>query len=60
MLVLIGPVLEQASPAAILALPESWNGLTTNTIMLIDLDSPVAMIGNQPDMTYCVKKLQLV
>ena len=35
----------------------SLTGLTTNTIMLINLDSPVAMIGNQPDMTYCVKKL---
>jgi hypothetical protein len=32
-------------------------GLTTNTLMLINLDSPVAMIGNQPDMTYCVKKV---
>jgi hypothetical protein len=31
--------------------------LTTNTFMLINLDSPVAMIGNQPDMTYCVKKV---
>ena len=30
-------------------------GLTTNTIMLINLDSPVAMIGNQPDIAYCVK-----
>ena len=37
--------------------PGVWNGLTTNTIMLINLDTPVAMIGNQPDMTYCVKKL---
>ena len=35
----------------------SLTGLTTNTIMLINLDTPVAMIGNQPDMTYCVKKL---
>ena len=34
-----------------------WNGLTTNTDMLITLDSPVAMVGNQPDMTYCVKKV---
>lgn len=32
-------------------------GLTTNTFMLINLDSPVAMVGNQPDMTYCVKKV---
>jgi len=32
-------------------------GLTTNTIMLINLDSPVAMTGNQPDMAYCVKKV---
>jgi hypothetical protein len=39
------------------ALGPSGTGLTTNTIMLIDLDSPVAMIGNQPDMTYCVKKV---
>ena len=35
----------------------SGTGLTGNTVMRIDLDSPVAMIGNQPDMTYCVKKL---
>jgi len=35
----------------------SLTGLTTNTIMLINLDTPVAMIGTQPDMTYCVKKL---
>jgi hypothetical protein len=32
-------------------------GLTTNTFMRVDLDAPVAMIGNQPDMTYCVKKV---
>jgi hypothetical protein len=35
----------------------SGTGLTGNTVMRINLDSPVAMIGNQPDMTYCVKKL---
>ena len=36
--------------------PNQWEGLTTNTIIEISLDEPVAMIGNQPDMTYCVKK----
>ncbi len=36
-----------------------WNGLTTNTDMLITLDSAVAMTGNQPNMTYCVKKLTI-
>ena len=36
-----------------------WNGLTTNTDMLITLDSAVAMVGTQPDMTYCVKKLKI-
>ena len=35
----------------------SLTGLTTNTIMLINLDTPVAMTGTQPQMTYCVKKL---
>jgi len=32
-------------------------GLTGNTVMRINLDSPVAMTGNQPVMTYCVKKV---
>ena len=35
----------------------SGTGLTGNTVLRINLDSPVAMIGNQPDMTYCVKKV---
>ena len=35
----------------------SGTGLTGNTVMRIDLDSPVAMSGTQPQMTYCVKKL---
>ena len=42
--------------ASILDVYPVGTGLTTNTIMLINLDSPVAMIGNQPDITYCVKK----
>lgn len=36
--------------------PNQWEGLTTNTIIEISLDEAVAMTGNQPDMTYCVKK----
>ena len=35
----------------------SGTGLTGNTVMRIDLDSPVAMTGTQPQMTYCVKKV---
>ena len=34
----------------------SWDGLTTNTIIKIDLDQAVAMIGDMPDMDYIVKK----
>ena len=37
--------------------PITGTGLTSNTVMRINLDSPVAMSGNQPDMTYCVKKI---
>ena len=37
--------------------PGVWTGLTTNTTTVINLDSPVAMVGTQPDMTYCVKKV---
>ena len=36
--------------------PNAWEGMTTNTIIKIDLDRPVAMIGGQPDMDYTVKK----
>ena len=39
--------------------PGTWQGLTTNTITVANLSSPVAMVGNQPDMTYCVKKVSL-
>ena len=36
--------------------PNQWEGLTTNTIIEISLDEPVALIGNLPDWDYCVKK----
>ncbi len=36
--------------------PNAWEGMTTNTIIRIDLDEPVAMSGGQPDMDYIVKK----
>ncbi len=36
--------------------PNQWDGLTTNTIIEISLDEPVAIIDNQPDLEYCVKK----
>ncbi len=38
--------------------PGNWDALTTNTIIAITLDSPVAMVGDPPvpDMEYCVKK----
>ena len=36
--------------------PNQWEGLTTNTIIEISLDEPVALIGNAPDWDYCVKK----
>lgn len=36
--------------------PNQWEGLTTNTIIEISLDEPVAMLGNLPDITYCVTK----
>lgn len=36
--------------------PNQWEGLTTNTIIEISLDEPVALIGNAPDWEYCVKK----
>ena len=36
--------------------PNQWDGLTTNTIIEISLDEPVALIGNDPDWDYCVKK----
>jgi len=37
-----------------------WEGLTTNTIIEIKLDTPVSMIGDplEPDMSYCVKKAE--
>lgn len=35
--------------------PNAWDGLTTNSIIKIDLDTPVAMIAGQPDMVYHVK-----
>lgn len=36
--------------------PNQWDGLTSNTIIKISLDEPVALIGNAPDWDYCVKK----
>ena len=38
--------------------PNQWEGLTTNTIIEISLDEPVALIGDPaaPDWDYCVKK----
>jgi hypothetical protein len=57
MLVLIGPVYGASITSGYPGYPGVWNGLTTNTIMLINLDTRVSMIGTQPDMTYCVKKL---
>lgn len=38
--------------------PNQWEGLTTNTIIEIVLDAPVALTGDPPapDMEYCVKK----
>jgi len=57
MLVLIGPVYGAAITSGYPGAPGPWNGLTTNTLMIIDLDAPVAMNGTQPEMTYCVKKL---
>ena len=37
--------------------PNQWDGLTTNTIIEITLDEPVATIGDPPapDIDYCVK-----
>jgi len=39
--------------------PNTWSGLTTNTIIEIELDAPVAMVGGVPDITFCVKKAEL-
>ena len=36
--------------------PKTWEGMTTNTIIRIDLDKPVSLSGGQPDMDYTVKK----
>jgi hypothetical protein len=57
LLMLIGPVYSASINSGYPGYPGVWSGLTTNTIMVIDLDAPVAMNGTQPDMTYCVKKL---
>ena len=57
MLALVGPVFGASITSGYPGYPGVWNGLTTNTIMLINLDAPVAMNGTQPEMTYCVKKL---
>ena len=40
--------------------PNTWDGLTTNTIIEIKLDTPVEMVGNPPvpDIDYCVKKCE--
>jgi hypothetical protein len=55
LLVLLGPVYGANITSGI---PGS-SGVTTNTLMTIYLDTPVAMVGTQPDMTYCVKKLKI-
>lgn len=38
--------------------PGRWEGMTTNTVIEIKLDTPVAMVGvpAAPDIEYCVKK----
>jgi hypothetical protein len=40
--------------------PGTWEGLTTNTIIEITLDTPVALVGNPPapDIIYCVRKVE--
>jgi hypothetical protein len=40
--------------------PNKWEGMTTNTIIEIKLDTPVALIGSPPvpDIDYCVKKAE--
>ena len=40
--------------------PNKWDGLTTNTVIEIKLDAPVATLGDPPapDMEYCVKKFE--
>lgn len=57
MLALISPVYGASITSGYPGSPGPWTGLTTNTLMIITLDAPVAMVGIQPDMTYCVKKL---
>jgi hypothetical protein len=54
-LVLPGPAYGASITSGIPGAP----GVTTNTLMTIYLDTPVAMVGTQPDMTYCVKKLDI-
>ena len=40
--------------------PNTWQGLTTNTITEVNLNTPVNILpGNQPDVTDCVKKVTL-
>ncbi len=56
-----GIVFSSASHQAVISdgypgYPNTWEGLTTNTVIKIDLDEPVAMIGDQPDMDFCVTK----
>jgi len=36
--------------------PNRWEGMTTNTIIELKLDTPVALVGTAPDIQYCVKK----
>ena len=57
MLVLIGSVYAASITGGHPGSAGVWNGLTTNTLMIIDLDAPVAMNGTQPEIAYCVKKL---
>lgn len=60
--VLLVIFLAGASPADIIdGYPGSlnnWEGMTTNTIIRIDLDESVALSGGQPDMDYTVKKAE--
>jgi hypothetical protein len=40
------------------AYPHMWQGLTTNAVIEFKLDTQVAMIGDLPDISYCVKKAE--
>ena len=40
--------------------PNQWDGLTTNTIIEISLDEPVALIGNDPDWDYTMNGNEVI